>query len=276
MEIKFSGRSSDFITPNFAFGCRFKCAYCYMRNHNPDKLYVKDNPLEIIEAIDKHHKSLSKKVPNQTHSKYWTYDFSCNEDYVLHLKYHNWIPLFEYFRDSNAFGTAATKFVNPKLLEFNPNRKIRIRMSLMPQDYSDILEPNTSKIIDRIRFVNELYNAGYDVHLNFSPVIYVKGESDKYKELFELVNENIDNSIKKHILAEVIFLTHGDKLHKHNLINNPKAENLLWNEELQEYKQNSYGNTRVRYKYQLKSKMINRFKRMHENILPWNKIRYIF
>ena len=63
-----------------------------------------------------------------------TYDISCNEDFCLHAKYHQWEDIFEFFRDHPiAMGSFATKFVNKKLLSFNPEGKIRIRFSLMPE-----------------------------------------------------------------------------------------------------------------------------------------------
>ena len=34
MIIRESGRSSDFITPSFGYGCLYKCNYCYMRRHS--------------------------------------------------------------------------------------------------------------------------------------------------------------------------------------------------------------------------------------------------
>ncbi|BBJ31691.1 hypothetical protein RAS_08000 [Rickettsia asiatica] len=69
----------------------------------------------------------------------------------------------------------ATKYVNPKLLNFNPESKIRIRFSLMPVRMSEILEPKTSTIIERIKAVNIFIEAGYEVHLNFSPIIAYEG-----------------------------------------------------------------------------------------------------
>ncbi|HBY70209.1 MAG TPA: lyase, partial [Flavobacteriaceae bacterium] len=57
---------------------------------------------------------------------------------------------------------------------FDPKKKIRIRFSLMPQIVSSEVEPNTSKIIDRIKAVDAFIEEGYDVHLNFSPVIVYK------------------------------------------------------------------------------------------------------
>ena len=33
MTIRESGRSSDYITPSFGYGCLLDCTYCYMKRH---------------------------------------------------------------------------------------------------------------------------------------------------------------------------------------------------------------------------------------------------
>jgi spore photoproduct lyase len=249
-----------------------------MRRHVPKGLTIAENTQEIIDNIDTHVQSLDwPKVPNQTHAKYYTYDFSCNEDYILHAKYHDWELLFDYFKNNDkAFGTAATKYVNNSLLKYNPDRKVRIRFSLMPQVLSDELEPGTSKILDRIKAINRFYEAGYSVHVNYSPIIMYENHKDDYNHLFELVDKYVDNMIKPQVKAESIFLTHNEKLHKHNVDNNIKGENILWKPELQENKVSQYGGKNIRYKWQDKKVYINQFKDNHFNVIPWQTIRYIF
>tara|TARA_B100000131_G_scaffold56879_1_gene52126 strand:- start:158 stop:1018 length:861 start_codon:yes stop_codon:yes gene_type:complete len=278
MTIRESGRSSDYITPSFGFGCLFKCTYCYMRRHVPKGLTIANNPEDILIAIEKHCEDLPwPKKPNQTHDEYYTYDFSCNEDFVLHAKYHDWKLIFDYFKNhEKAFGTAATKYVNKSLLDYDPDRKVRIRFSLMPQVLSDKLEPGTSKILDRIKAINQFYDAGYDVHVNYSPIIMYENHGDDYNELFELVDKYVDNSIKPEVKAESIFLTHNQKLHKYNVDNNVKGEDLLWKPELQENKVSQYGGKNIRYKWEDKRTYINSFKANHHSVIPWQQIRYIF
>ena len=89
-----------------------------------------------------------------------------------------------------------------------------------------------------------------------------------------MVNDYVD--YKDQVFSEVIFLTHNEKKHFKNLENNLKGENLLWNPKIQEEKISQYGGKNVRYKRHLKKKWINQFKKLHKEIIPWNKIRYIF
>jgi spore photoproduct lyase len=146
----------------------------------------------------------------------------------------------------------------------------------MPQELSDKLEPNTSSIIERIQAINLFYQAGYDVHVNFSPIIILPGTKKYYQELFRQVNDLVNDDIKFNVLAECIMLTHNSGMHEYNLVNNPEAEKLLWVPEFQENKISSYGSKNIRYKWQLKNKYIQDFVKLHDEIIPWNTIRYIF
>lgn len=277
MLIRESGRSSDYISPSFGHGCLYDCSYCYMKRHKPEGLTIASNTEQILTEINNHAAFSTVEKPNQTHSEYITYDISCNEDFALHRKYHEWKKIFEFFRDHpTAMATLATKTIPYEFLSFNPQGKVRIRMSLMPQDLSTSLEPNTSPIEKRLSFVYDLIEAGYDVHLNFSPVIVFEGWINEYVDLFKRVNELIADKHKPQVKAEVIFLTHNQSLHERNVIQDRQDEHLLWTPEYQEEKESQYGGNNIRYKRKWKAEWIEDFKRLHNKYIPWNTIRYIF
>tara|TARA_R100000655_G_scaffold6472_4_gene18532 strand:+ start:1216 stop:2070 length:855 start_codon:yes stop_codon:yes gene_type:complete len=274
-KIRESGRSTDYISPSFGHGCLYNCSYCYMKRNKPVGLSVAKNTADILTSINNHAWFTEVKKPNQTHKSYITYDISCNEDFALHAKYHEWQQIFKFFRDhETAMGSFATKYVNPDLTAFDPQGKIRIRFSLMPQHKADIHEPNTSKIIDRIKAIDAFIDAGYDVHINYSPIIIYNGWLKDYRELFEMVNDYV--SYKDQVLAECIFLTHNENRHIYNLTDNPKAEDDLWTSQWQEPKISQYGGKNIRYKSRIKGELINRFRAVHSEVIPWNTIRYIF
>ena len=275
MIIRPSGRSTDFISPSFGHGCLYNCSYCYMKRHKPEGLDVATNIGDILTEINSHCAFADVDKPNQTHDEYITYDISCNEDFALHLKYYDWKRIFNFFRDHDrAMGSFATKYVNEKLLEYNPEEKIRIRFSLMPQFYADFLEPNTSSMYERLVAIDKFIEAGYDVHINFSPVIVTEGWLGKYKILFDEVNAYVKHKDK--VKAEVIFLTHNEGKHEYNLANNLSGEHLLWNPAIQEDKVSQYGGKNIRYKHDLKAQYIKEWTELHDKILPQNTIRYIF
>jgi spore photoproduct lyase len=248
---------------------------CYMKRNKYEGLSIARNTGDILTAINNHSYFTNVDKPNQTHEKYITYEISCLEDFALHSKYHEWEKIFDFFKQHPiAMGSFATKYVNVNLLDYNPEGKIRIRFSLMPQTMSDELEPNTSKIIDRIKAIDAFVDAGYDVHINFSPVIVAGNWLEEYKDLFYMVNEYVD--YKDVVKAEVIFLTHNEGKHKYNLDNGISGEDYLWVPTIQEDKISQYGGKNIRYKRNLKNGFIDSFTKLHDSIIPWNTIRYIF
>jgi spore photoproduct lyase len=121
------------------------------------------------------------------------------------------------FRDlPNAKASFATKFVNREMLGFDPQRKTRIRFSLMPQSVARVVDVRTSPISERIAAINDFYDAGYEVHLNFSPVIFYQGWLDDYRALFTELADVLSPGVKAQLAAEIIFLTHNDKLHEND------------------------------------------------------------
>ena len=279
MIIRPSGRSTDFISPSFGHGCLYNCTYCYMKRHKPDGLTIADTQsvTNILTEINNHAWFDTTEKPNQTHEKYITYDISCNEDFALHAKHHDWKRIFAFFRDNSiAMGSFATKYVNDKFLSFNPEGKIRIRFSLMPQAIANKLELNTSLITSRISAVNRFIEAGYDVHLNFSPVVVYDDWLTEYAALFAACDTLIKKEYQEKVLAEVIFLTHNEDKHFYNLDKNLPGEELLWTPENQEKKTSQYGGRNIRYKKGLKANYIKQWQTLHDEMIPWNKIRYIF
>lgn len=281
LALKENGRSSDFIFPSLIMGCGFKCYYCYCRRHKPFGFDVANNLEEILASVHEQTVDLPwPKVSNQCDSSKYILDIGCNTDVgLMSRKFIDWLTLFQWFKDHPRLkGTFATKYVNREFLDFNPEGSMRIRFSLMPQVLSSVMEPGTTLIEDRIKAVNDFVEAGYEVHLNFSPVIWYDNPKylERYVELFQLVDRFIKDEYKSNILAEVIFLTHDESLHEYNEKKNFKYEFVLWNPDIQENKVTSYGGSAVRYKAGLKNQMVVEFKRVHKQYLPWNTIRYIF
>ena len=146
------------------------------------------------------------KVPDQQDPIYTMVDIACNTDLVLMQK-HLPEPLIDYLKrydDHPRLNTTmATKY--PSLLNLDVkkfNKKPRVRVSLMPQRFADVLEPKMQKTIDRISEINRLKSLGWEVHINYSPVVFSKGWEEAYDELFRMVK-----SIAGENKCEVIALT---------------------------------------------------------------------
>ena len=280
MIIRPSNRSTDFISPSFINECAYNCSYCYVKRHNAQYITIAKNTMDILTEINSHAFFATVQKPNQT-GDFITYDIGCNSDIGLHASQLEWKTIFKFFKEHPlAMGSFATKYVNKDLLEFNPEGKIRIRFSLMPEEYRKVLEPNTSSIQDRLYAIQAFLSRGYEVHLNFSPVIVTDNWLDNYKVLFTLVDAYFRNMhwsvYNSPIKAEVIFLTHNEAKHQYNLDHNLPGENLLWAPKIQEGKISQYGGKNIRYEHNRKADYIKQFVDLHDSIIPWNTIKYIF
>ncbi|AHM59995.1 lyase [Flammeovirgaceae bacterium 311] len=247
--------------------------------YNYDTVFINDNSDEILHKLAQHLAPLPFPKPaNQVDQLYWTYDIGCSTDISLHWKHYNWPGVFDFFRDhAKAKATFATKYVNEAMLAYQPQKKIRIRFSLMPQSVSTLLEPKTTPITERIAAIKAFSRAGYEVHLNFSPIVVYEGWLQEYRVLFEEIAAAVPAELQQEVAAECIFLTHNPWQHERNLERGfAESEALLWQPEKQEAKQSQYGSQGVRYQIPLKREYISQWQALHDEIIPWNTIRYIF
>ncbi|MDB6032063.1 MAG: Radical domain protein [Verrucomicrobiales bacterium] len=276
-----NGRSADFIAPGHANGCVMACVYCYVPRRkgfaNPITTYV--NIEDICRGIRRHVGKLGPKtVPNQVDPRYWVYDIGCNSDCSVDaLISENVRDLYDLFGElPDAKGSFATKFVNRDLLDYETHGKMRIRFSLMPPSIAKVVDVRTSSIPERIEAINDFVEAGYEVHLNLSPVIYYPDWLRDYAELFQMVNDGTSEKAKRQLQAEIIFLTHNEGLHEVNLQWHPKAEELLWQPAMQEKKISEGGGLNVRYKRGTKGKLVQAFCDLLAREMPYCPVRYAF
>ena len=273
--------SSDFIAPGSSRGCLSACSYCYVARHtggsNPLTVFV--NIEQIADSIDKKQQKLGfKPCPNQQGSL-WVFDIGCNSDCSLDaLISDNPLYLIQRFaRMEYAMATFATKTVNEAAwLSVEPKGHTRIRYSLMPQKIAQAIDIRTSPISARIRSINNLVEHGYEVHVNFSPIVIYGGDQWRYDwvQLWSEMNDVLTPQAKAQLKAEAFFLTHSADLHQVNLQWTPQGEDYLWQPEIQQVKA---GKADVLcYRYDIKREEVNRFKHGLKKFLPYCELRYIF
>ncbi|MFN7132000.1 MAG: spore photoproduct lyase family protein [Myxococcales bacterium] len=276
-------RSSHFIAPSHANGCTMACTYCYVPRR---KGYA--NPITLFTNIDKitaHLRRHAEKrgpkpfdAADQIDPSLWVYDIGeqsdCSVDAALSDNVRDLVTLFREL--PNAKASFATKFVNRELLDYDPQGHTRVRFSLMPQQISRVVDVRTSRISDRIRAINDFVDAGYEVHINLSPVIYTEGWLEQYAELFEELDDTLTPQAKEQLAAEIICLTHNEKLHDVNMRWHPKAEDLLWKPELQQVKYSQTGMRNLRYKNNVKRPMVEAITGLVAERLPYCRVRYAF
>jgi spore photoproduct lyase family protein len=257
------------------------CAYCYVPRRkgyaNPISLFV--NIDAIGRAIARHaERQGTLPAPDQIDPAAWVYDIGENGDLSVDAALcDNVKDLVRLFRGlPNAKGSFATKFVNPALLSYDPQGKTRIRFSLMPDNVARVVDVRTSPIMERIRAVDAFVRAGYEVHLNFSPVIVYPDWEQDWSRLFEAVDDALSREAKAQLRAEIIFLTHNAQLHEVNMQWHPRAEEYLWTPQTQETKRSEGGQWNLRYRAAWKRQWLERFKRLLAVKLPYCGVRYAF
>ncbi len=279
-EVRVNGRSADYILSGASNGCALACVYCYVARRkgyaNPITLFT--NTEDALAAQVRHLARLGPKVPNQVDADCHVYEIGENGDLSVDALLTD-VPeaMIAHFRlQPGAKATFATKFVNPALLGYDPQGKTRIRFSLMPAHVAKVVDVRTTPMAERIAAINDFVAAGYEVHLNFSPVIIYSGWTQDWAQLFAHLADVLSPAAKAQLAAEIIYLTHNAELHEINLQWHPKAEDLLWTPQWQETKQSQTGGINVRYRHGQKGRLVAELKRLLALHLPECRVRYAF
>jgi DNA repair photolyase len=111
--------------------------------------------------------------------------------------------------------------------------------------------------------IDRLKDLGWEVHCNYSPLIFYPGWKEEYNTLFRVVKEIA--GVNK---CEVIALTnHRNQMAKAT----PEAQELM--RRSSEIKNHSGV---MRYPIQHKTRLLSEFKEIYKKYFPLNTIRYIF
>jgi len=266
---KTNNNSSNCIAPNIIYGCFGGCVdtYCYMSRYNGKRVFVNENVDDIFASVVEWEKGFTK-VPDQQDPVYTMVDIACNSDLVLMQK-HLPEPLIDYLKRYDDHpqlnSTMATKYPSLLKLDVNHfNKKPRVRVSLMPQRYADILEPKMQDITGRINEINRLKELGWEVHINYSPVIF--GDKNWKIDYYKLFSEV--KSIAGVNKCEVIALTnHPLQMQR---ASKPAQELMKYSNEVK----NASGV--MRYPLRYKKKLIARWKAIYSLHFELDTIRYIF
>ena len=281
LKMEANTRSSDWIAPAVANGCASACAYCYVARRKGHA-----NPITTFVNIEQMTKYLARHAARQgvkttatpADDALWVYEIGCNSDTSIDAaisdNVRDFVDLFKNL--PNAKGTFATKWVNRAMLGYDPQGKTRVRFSLMPHKMAKLVDVRTSPISERIAAMNEFHEAGYEVNVNFSPVILEDGWLQAYDALWDEMNDVLRPAVKANLVAEIIFLTHHAGLHEVNLQWHPRAEAVLWQPDLQERKVSQGGGVNVRYKVSLKQPLVAQFVERMRAKLPGCAVRYAF
>src|ERR671927_84195 len=257
------------------------CAYCYVprRKGYANPITVFTNIEQITGYLRRHvGRQGVKAEPDQCDPVSWVYDIGENSDCSVDaLVSDNVADLIATFRElPTAKASFATKYVNRQLLDLDPQGRTRVRFSLMPDADSRVVDVRTSRVAERIAAVDDFVEAGYEVHLNLSPVILRDGWEADWAQLLRQLDDELSPAAKAQAAAEVIMLTHNRELHEVNLGWHPKAEDLLWRPELQQPKRSQNGSWNVRYRTGSKGRYVAALTDLIAERTPYCRIRYAF
>jgi len=265
---KDNNNSANCIAPNLIYGCFGGCVdtYCYMSRYNGRRVFVNTNVEDIFQSVVEWEKGFNK-VPDQQDPIYTMVDVACNTDLVLMQKHmpeslHDYLKRYDDHPQLNS--TMATKY--PALLKLDVthfNKPPRVRVSLMPQTYSNVLEPKMQKISSRIEDIDRLKDLGWQVHINYSPVVFQRRWIQEYDDLFAEVKRVA--GVNK---CEVIVLTN----HKNQMAKaSPEAQEMM------KYSCEIKNNSGVmRYPIRDKTRLLQQWKQLYNKYFELETIRYIF
>lgn len=212
---------SDYLVPYTSSGCTAMCMYCY--------LVCNYNKCSYLRLFVNREQMLSKIIKTAEDSyKDLTFEIGSNSDLILENTItDNLVWTIENFRSDKGNLTFPTKFdmVDP-ILKLNHQGKIIVRMSVNPEEIINKVEFGTSRLSKRIAAINKLEQAGYKIGILIAPVILVNNWRELYKELFEYLYNNLNESVKKQAFFEIIFMTYS---YVHRMINSeafPMSINL--------------------------------------------------
>lgn len=118
--------------------------------------------------------------------------------------------------------------------------------------------------------------AGYEVHVDFSPVVVRDGWLADWAALLDQLDAGLGPAAKAQLAAEVIFLTRNRGLHEVNLGWHPRAEELIWRPDLQQPKRSQNGSWNVRYRTGAKGGYVAALVDLIGERLPYCRVRYAF
>ena len=259
-------KTSDFLVPYTSSGCIAMCLYCY--------LVCNYNKCAYLRLFVNREQMLNKiiKVANES-DKNLTFEIGSNSDLILENTItNNLVWTIENFKDNpKGLLTFPTKFdmVDP-ILPLDHNGKVIVRMSVNPREIIKTIEIGTSPLENRVKAINKLKDAEYNLGILIAPVILVEDWKKQYTELIQYLAENLSERVKKDVFFEIIFMTYS---YVHRMINQeafPKQTNL-YNQEIMTVR----GKGKYTYNKETREEAEMFLRDLMRKYFPHNEIKYI-
>lgn len=172
---------------NFYFShmlnCIFDCRYCFLQGMYPSANFVLFvNDADFLEEM----KATVDTYPNTTVYFFSGYDCDSLALEPITRFTERYLPFFE--AHPQAFLELRTKSVQIEpLLKRTPLKNVVIAFSLSPDELVQTIEHKTPSLARRLRAIQKLQKAGWQVGLRFDPLIFCEGYETLYSRFFKEV-----------------------------------------------------------------------------------------
>jgi len=141
----------------------------------------------------------SKPGPDQVDPHAWVHDTGENGDCSVDaLDSENVLDPVTTFRGlPTAKASFATRSVDRDPLGCHPQGRTRIRFSSMPENDSTLVDIRTSTLSERTAAAEDSVGAGYEVHLDFSPVVLRDGRPSDWAELLRRLDDELPRAFEE-------------------------------------------------------------------------------
>lgn len=236
------------------------------------KVYINENVQQILKIVQEHIYEQWDADPNDPLDwNFWIYDISALTDIGVTRSLTDRPQIFNFFVESRyAKAVASIKYIHPALFNYKAEKKIRLRIPLIPEKLRASIEPDTPSILQRLEDIPRLLNAWFEIDLSFAPIVLHSEYLNDRKKLFQTVDAILSSSEKAECKYDAHFLSHHKWQHKRNLKNwFKKAEKIL-----RKWLDHTSKRKRIRtYPKQKKISFLKDFIDLHDQYIPWNKSR---
>jgi spore photoproduct lyase len=213
-------KTSDFLVPYTSSGCSAMCLYCY--------LVCNYNKCSYLRLFVNREQMLSKLIKTSNQSdEGLTFEIGSNSDLILENTITGNLEwtIENFGKNEKGYITLPTKFdmVDP-LLNLEHKGRTIIRMSVNPQDIIQKVEFGTSSLINRIKALNSLGEAGYNVGILIAPIVLIDNWENSYRELLAQLADTLSEKVRENLFFEIIFMTYS---YVHRMINKDAFPNAL-------------------------------------------------
>ncbi len=194
---------SDYLVPFTSSGCPAMCLYCY--------LVCNYNKCSYLRVFVNHEQMLERLMKKSAEAEK-VFEIGSNSDLIIEQRITGSLmrTIEEFGRRGKGSITFPTKFgMVEDLLPLKHGGKVIFRMSVNPEEIIRDIEIGTSSLSYRIKALNDMCEADYNVGILIAPVVMVEDWKRLYAALLDQLVESLSAKAKAKVRFEIIFMTYS-------------------------------------------------------------------